>query len=65
MLKISSSIDMPPHIVDAGYWRDRAVKMRALSDQITDTDGKTIMLRLAKDYDWLAEWADLQCRKSI
>jgi hypothetical protein len=42
---------------DAKHWRDRAAEMRALSDMMSDLEPKAIMLRLAEDYDRLADKA--------
>jgi hypothetical protein len=57
---------MPPlDINDTQHWRDCASELRTLAGQIEDTDGKALLDRLAVDYDWLAEWADLRCRRSI
>jgi hypothetical protein len=41
------------HINDAQHWRDRA----ALSDMMIDVEAIAIMLRLADDYDLLADRA--------
>jgi len=45
------------HVNDVNHWRDRAAEMRALSDMMTDVDAVAIMLRLADDYDLLADRA--------
>ena len=37
-------------------WRMRAAETRALTDE--ETEPKAIMLRIADDYDRLAEWAE-------
>ena len=39
-------------------WRMRAVEIRALADDMNETEPKAIMLRIANDYDRLAEWAE-------
>jgi hypothetical protein len=39
-------------------WRMRAVEIRALADDVNETEPKAIMLRIAVDYDRLAEWAE-------
>jgi len=45
-------------INDAKHWRDRAAEMRALSDQIKDPQAQRMMLKLANDYDKLADRAE-------
>jgi len=39
-------------------WRMRAVEIRALAVDVNETEPKAIMLRIAVDYDRLAEWAE-------
>jgi hypothetical protein len=41
-------------INDAKHWRDRAAEMRALSDEMKDVEVRSLILRLANDYDKLA-----------
>jgi hypothetical protein len=51
--------EMPSRLVDdPEHWRDRATEMRDLLDAITDLDMKSKVLRLADDYDTLAERAE-------
>ena len=45
-------------INDSKHWRDRAAKMRVLSDEIKDLDAQRMMLKLANDYDKLADRAE-------
>jgi hypothetical protein len=46
---------MPNNLTDPKHWRDRAALMRALSETTVDAEAKAIMLRLANDYDKLAD----------
>jgi len=46
------SVDDPKH------WRDRAKEMRALLDALTDYKIKEAIIRLADDYDKLADRAE-------
>jgi predicted dienelactone hydrolase len=56
---------MPSRLVDdPKHWRDRATGMRALLDAITDLDTKSRALRLADDYDTLADRAEDRTKTS-
>jgi len=46
------------HYGDARTWRMRAAETRALADELNAIEPKAIMLRIAADYDKLAEWAE-------
>jgi hypothetical protein len=43
---------------DAKHWRDRAAEMRVLSCDMKDFEAQTLMLKLANDYDKLADRAE-------
>jgi hypothetical protein len=43
---------------DPRHWRDRAAQMRAMSDWMKDAETKAAMLKLAEEYDKLAERVD-------
>jgi hypothetical protein len=43
---------------DERHWRDRAAEMRVLSGEMKDFEAQTLMLKLANDYDKLADRAE-------
>src|SRR5262249_1919723 len=45
---------------DPGHWRFRAEEARTVADQMTHEDARTIMRRIANDYDRLAKLAEEQ-----
>jgi hypothetical protein len=45
-------------IYDSKHWRDRAAEMRVLSGELKDFETRTLMLKLANDYDKLADRAE-------
>jgi hypothetical protein len=45
------------HLDDPAYWRKRAKEVRALADHATSFTAKADILRIAEDYDRLAERA--------
>ena len=50
---------------DAKHWRDRAAEMRVLSDEMKDFEARTLMLKLANDYDKLADRAEDRVARDI
>jgi hypothetical protein len=47
----------PSFINDPEHWRSRAREARAIAEQMIDADSRSAMLRIADDYDRLAERA--------
>jgi hypothetical protein len=43
---------------DVKHWRDRAAEMRVLSCEMRDVETQSMMLKLANDYDKLADRAE-------
>jgi hypothetical protein len=52
MLMLFKLIDDPKH------WRERAEEVRTLSDQMDYGESRRVLLRIAEDYDRLAEHAE-------
>jgi hypothetical protein len=46
------------HLKEAQRWRDRADQMRSLASETDDPESRTIMLRLAINYDSLSKRAE-------
>jgi hypothetical protein len=46
---------LPREINDSKHWRNRAAEMRVLSNTMKDPEVVATMLRLANDYDRLAD----------
>ena len=44
-------------VTDVKHWYDRAAEMRALSEVMANDETRAIMLKLADDYDKLADRA--------
>jgi hypothetical protein len=47
-------------ILDPTHWRFRAEEARTIADQMTHETARTIMRRIAMDYDRLAKLAEEQ-----
>jgi len=48
--------------LDAAHWRDRAREMRALAEKASDDESRRRMLRIAADYEKLAERTEASAR---
>jgi hypothetical protein len=48
---------------DPEHWRSRAEEAGSVADQLSDPESKRTMLRIAADYERLAEHAKLRARK--
>ena len=53
---------MTSFINDPEHWRNRAEEARTLAEQMNDEMSKQTMLRIAADYERLAERAELRAR---
>ena len=49
---------------DPDHWRERAAQVRALATQSNDLDAMSIMLRLADDYDEVADRAEKRAQRT-
>jgi hypothetical protein len=49
-------------INDPNHWRERAEEARTLAELMNDETSKQMMLRMATDYEKLAERAQLRAR---
>jgi len=50
---------MPASFInDPGHWRQRAEEARTIADRMNEPQSKEAMLRIAKDYERLAERAE-------
>jgi hypothetical protein len=49
-------------ITDSEHWRKRAEETRTLANQMNDETSKQTMVRIAADYDHLAERAEARAR---
>ncbi len=57
--------DMPASFInDPEHWRRRAEEARSIAEQMSDSPSKEAMLRIAKDYERLAERAEQRAKGS-
>jgi hypothetical protein len=56
-------IFMPGRFDDPEHWRGRAEEARTLGEQLTDAVSRRTLLRIAEEYDLLAEHAQRRAEK--
>jgi hypothetical protein len=49
-----------PFLNDPTHWRARAAEMRALADETNDIEASRLILKLAEDYERLAQRAEIR-----
>jgi hypothetical protein len=55
---------MPEYLLDRPeHWRRRAEQARTIAEQLSDPESKRTMLRIAEDYERLAEQAKMRARR--
>lgn len=55
--------DMPASFInDPAHWRQRAGEARTIAEQMNDPQSKESMVRIAKDYERLAERAEQRAK---
>ena len=52
-----------PFRYDPSHWRGRAAQMRALAVDTKDGEAAALMLKLAEDYDKLADRAEMRAQE--
>jgi len=56
---------MPASFINnPAHWRQRAEEARTIAEQMNDSQSKDAMLRIAKDYEHLAERAEERAKGS-
>jgi hypothetical protein len=55
--------DQPDDLDDPEYWRNRAAEVRALVHQVSSLEGKAIILRMAAEYEALADKVEAEAKK--
>jgi hypothetical protein len=54
---------MTPLLDSPEHWRSRAEEARSIADHLSDPESKRTMLRIAADYERLADHAEQRARK--
>jgi hypothetical protein len=48
---------------DPEHWRQRAEEARSIADQLSDPESKRTILRIANDYERMAEHAEVRAKR--
>jgi len=55
--------NVPSQVNDPRYWRSRAEEARTIADEMKHGNTKEIMLRIADDYERIAEMTEARLRE--
>jgi hypothetical protein len=53
----------PSFIHEPAHWRKRAEQARTIADQMNDAEARSMMLKIAEDYEKLAKRAEARVAK--
>ena len=51
------------NVNDSKFWRDKAAEMRIMATMMDHVETQAIMVRLAEDYDELADRAEVRSKR--
>ena len=51
---------LPRLVDDPDRWLECVADMRSVAAELTDSDGRVIAVRVAKDLEWFADWVNLR-----